>query len=48
LRVSNELPLFVMVAVVLQIPQTTVNCRFSRIHALNEAIWFYLKDRSGV
>ncbi len=24
------------VAIVLQIPQTTVNCRFSRIHALNE------------
>jgi hypothetical protein len=30
LGVFHELPLFVMVTIVLQIPQTTVNCRFTR------------------
>jgi hypothetical protein len=29
-----------VVAIVLQIPQTTVNCRFSRIHTLNDMLGF--------
>ena len=37
-----------MVAVVLQIPQTTVNCCLSRIQALNEALGFYLKNGRSV
>jgi hypothetical protein len=40
LRVFHELPLFMMIAIILQIPQTTVNCRFSRIHALADVLWF--------
>jgi hypothetical protein len=30
----HEVSLFVMVAVILQVPQATMNCRFSRSHAL--------------
>jgi hypothetical protein len=39
LSVFHELALFMMVAVVLQISQTTVNGGFSRIHALNQQLW---------
>jgi hypothetical protein len=35
LRVGHKLPRFVVVAIVLEIPQTTVNCSFSCLHALN-------------
>src|SRR5579871_4678314 len=47
LRVCHELALFMMVAVVLQIPQTTVNCRFRRIHALNQLLRIQLDNGSG-
>jgi hypothetical protein len=36
-----------MVAVVLQISQTTVNCGFSRIHALNQELWIQFYNGSG-
>jgi hypothetical protein len=36
--IFHKLPLFMVVAIVLQIPQTAVNCCFSRIHALNEPL----------
>jgi hypothetical protein len=32
LRVVDKLPLLMVVTIVLQIPQTTLNCRLSRIH----------------
>jgi len=48
LRVFHKLALFVMVAVVPQISQTTVNCRFSRIHALSELFRIQLYNGSGV
>jgi hypothetical protein len=38
LRVGHSLTLFMVVAIVLQIPQTTVNCGFSLIYALNELL----------
>ena len=40
LRVSHELPLFMMVAITLQIPQATVYCRFSRIHTRTDVFRF--------
>jgi hypothetical protein len=40
LRVFHELPLFMVVAIVLQIPQTTLNCCLSRTHSLNELLGF--------
>ena len=46
MRVFHELTLFMMVAVVLQILQTTVNCRFSRIHAINQLLWVQLYNGS--
>jgi len=36
-----------MVAIVLQIPQTTLDCCFRRIHALNEPLWIQLHNGSG-
>jgi hypothetical protein len=48
LRVFHEVPLFMMVAVVLQVSQTTVNCRFSRIHALSQLFRIQLYNGSGV
>ena len=47
MRVFHELALFMMVAVVLQISQTTVNCGFSRIHALNQQLWIKFYNGSG-
>jgi hypothetical protein len=38
LRVHNTLPLFMVVTVVLQIPQAALNRRFRRIHALYELL----------
>jgi hypothetical protein len=48
LRVPHHLSFFMMVAIVLQIPQTPVNCRFSCIHALNELLAVKLNNGSGV
>jgi hypothetical protein len=48
LRVFHESALFMMIAVILQIPQATVNCRFSRIHALNQLLRIQLYNGSGV
>ena len=39
LRVFHEFALCMMVAIVLQLPQTTVNCCFSRSHAHNQMLW---------
>ena len=48
LGVFDEFPLFVMVTIVLQIPQTTVNCRFSGIHLLTDVLLFQLKNSRSV
>src|SRR5450755_3504407 len=48
LRVAHHLSFFVMFAIVLQIPQTPVNGRFSCIHALNELLAVNLNNGSGV
>jgi hypothetical protein len=38
LGIDYQFPLFMVVAVVLQISQTTMNCHLSRIHAFSEAL----------
>ena len=37
-----------VVAVVLQILQTTTDCGFSRIHSLNQLLGIYLNDGRGI
>ena len=38
LCVSYQLTLFMVIAIVLQIPQAAANCGFSRIHAFEELL----------